>query len=57
MMDLILCLEIVGEVFVNGLAATVGMRLPGSCVIIIGGGSGADRDFIPFNVSHPEVVL
>jgi len=49
--------QIIGQVFVNGVAATVGMQLPGSCVIIIGGGSGADRDFIPFNVSHPEVVL
>lgn len=46
-----------GEVYVNGIAATPNMILPGSCVIGIGGGSAADRAFIPFNVSHPEVIL
>jgi hypothetical protein len=45
------------EVFVNGIAATAGMLLPGSCVITIGSGSGPNRAFIPFDVSHPEVVL
>lgn len=49
--------QVSGDVYVNGVAANAGMRLPGSCVITLGSGSGADRDFIPFNVSHPEVVL
>jgi eukaryotic-like serine/threonine-protein kinase len=49
--------QVSGEVYVNGVAANAGMSLPGSCVITLGSGSGADRDFIPFNVSHPEVVL
>jgi len=55
-LDFIL-VSVTGEVFVNGIAAAIGMRLPGSCVIIIGAGSGPNRIFIPFNVSHPEVIL
>jgi eukaryotic-like serine/threonine-protein kinase len=49
--------RVTGDVYVNGQTANAGMALPGSCVITIGSGSGPDRDFIPFNVSHPEVVL
>jgi serine/threonine-protein kinase len=49
--------QVTGDVYVNGQAATPRMTLPGSCVITIGAGSGADRDFIPFDVSHPEVIL
>jgi len=49
--------QVAGDVYVNGVAANVNMKLPGSCVITLGSGSGADRDFIPFNVAHPEVVL
>jgi serine/threonine-protein kinase len=45
------------DIFVNGISANPGMVLPGSCVITIGSGSGIDRVFIPFDVSHPEVVL
>ena len=46
-----------GEVFVNVIDATAGMILPAACVILIGRNANADRSFIPFNVSHPEVVL
>ena len=49
--------EVVGEVYVNGVAAPVGLKLPNSCVITIGAGSGPNRRHIPFNVSHPEVIL
>jgi eukaryotic-like serine/threonine-protein kinase len=47
--------DITGDVFVNGVKAVNGMTLPNSCVIGIG--TDQDRAFIPFNVSHPEVVL
>lgn len=46
-----------GQVYINGNPVSSGAILPGSCVITVGGGNGADRIFIPFNVSHPEVIL
>jgi len=47
-----------GDVYVNNAPAQVGRTLPGSCVITIGAPSlGAGRTFVPFNVSHPGVVL
>lgn len=46
-----------GEVFINRVPAFDGMFLPQSCVITIGAGSGLGRTFIPFNSSHPEVIL
>jgi serine/threonine-protein kinase len=46
-----------GEVFIHGATAVDRSVLPKSCVITIGQGSGPGRTFIPFNVSHPEVIL
>jgi serine/threonine protein kinase len=50
---------VTGEVYVNNSPAVVGQVLPGSCVIVIGGPTrpSAQRAFITFDVSHPEVVL
>jgi eukaryotic-like serine/threonine-protein kinase len=50
--------QVTGDVYVNGVPAQANMRLPHSCVIIIGAPNlGSDRKFITFDVSHPEVVL
>lgn len=47
-----------GNVFVNNMAATDGMRLPGACVIVLGDPSlGNQRTSITLDVSHPEVSL
>src|SRR5208282_5036155 len=47
-----------GNVYINNATAQIGKTLPGSCVITLGAPSlGASRTFVPFNVSHPEVVL
>lgn len=47
-----------GDVYINNARAQVGETLPSSCVITIGNSSlGASRTFVPFNVSHPGVVL
>lgn len=46
-----------GEVYINRMPAHDGMKLPKSCVITLGSGSGPGRTFIPFNASHPEVIL
>ncbi|HEY9135678.1 MAG TPA: serine/threonine-protein kinase [Pseudomonadales bacterium] len=47
-----------GLVFVNNMPAYVGQELPGSCVLTLGGAeAGYNRQFVPFNVSHPEVVI
>jgi serine/threonine-protein kinase len=47
-----------GDVYINNARAQVGETLPGSCVITLGDPSlGASRTFVPFNVSHPGVVL
>lgn len=50
--------EFKGAVYINNYPATVGQELPGSCVITLKPvEAGANRLFVPFNVSHPEVVL
>jgi eukaryotic-like serine/threonine-protein kinase len=50
--------ELGGDVSVNGIPATLGQELPGSSVLIIGSLSAAAfRNFITFDISHPEVVL
>jgi serine/threonine protein kinase len=47
-----------GAVFVNNVAVTIGSDIPHCCVITIGDASLKNqRAFIPFNASHPEVVL
>lgn len=50
--------EITGDVYVNNSAVTLNGVLPGSCVLTLGAPALLYRRvFIPFNVSHPEVVL
>jgi eukaryotic-like serine/threonine-protein kinase len=47
-----------GAVFVNNQAVQKGQVLPKDCVITLGDGSrGANRIFITFDISNPEVVL
>jgi eukaryotic-like serine/threonine-protein kinase len=47
-----------GAVFVNNQAVQGGQLLPKNCVITLGESSrGADRIFITFDISNPEVVL
>jgi eukaryotic-like serine/threonine-protein kinase len=51
-------LEAQGDVFINNLVASAGKTLPPSCVITIGSrATFSGRTFIPFDVSHPEVLL
>jgi serine/threonine-protein kinase len=50
--------SLVGDVFINNATAQIGDVLPASCVITLGASFlGARRTFVPFNVSHPGVVL
>jgi len=47
-----------GDVYINNAAAQTNQTLPRSCVITLGASYlGASRTFVPFNVSHPGVVL
>ncbi|HEY2389927.1 MAG TPA: serine/threonine-protein kinase [Candidatus Angelobacter sp.] len=47
-----------GNVYINNAAALQGAILPDSCVITLGEAAlGGARTFVPFNVSHPGVVL
>jgi serine/threonine-protein kinase len=48
-----------GETYINNVSAKVGDQIPGACVVTIGAPSRhyTDRAFIPFDTSHPEVVL
>lgn len=47
-----------GDVFINNVAATVGVEIPACCVITIGAPALKNqRAFITMDVSHPEVVL
>jgi eukaryotic-like serine/threonine-protein kinase len=48
----------VGEVYINNMPAIAGDELSGSCVVTIGNPArGMYRTFVPFEISHPEVVL
>ena len=47
--------DVSGDVFVNNMRVLLGMKITGSCLITLG--SGRDRAFVTFDVSHPEVVL
>jgi serine/threonine protein kinase len=50
--------SLTGDVFINNSRAQVGGTLPDSCVITLGASYlGSARVFVPFNVSHPGVVL
>lgn len=47
-----------GQVFVNNRAVFIGFKLPGACVVALGGlEHGTRRRFITFDLSHPEIVL
>lgn len=48
-----------GEVYINNIPVNIDHEIPGSCVVTIGAPSRhySNRAFIPFDVSHPEVVL
>lgn len=49
---------VTGDVYINNIPASAGMRLPDSCVITLGAWHlRSARTYVPFNVSHPEVVL
>jgi serine/threonine protein kinase len=47
-----------GEVFINNKHVVVGDEIPGSCVVALGAPERkAQRRYVTFDVSHPEVVL
>lgn len=47
--------DILGDIYVNNIRIGNGYTFIGACVITIG--TGRDRKFATFDVSHPEVVL
>lgn len=50
--------EVNGEVFINYGLAEIDQPLPASCVLALGAPQrGAQRKYITFDLSHPEVVL
>jgi eukaryotic-like serine/threonine-protein kinase len=50
--------DLSGDVSVNGIPATLTQELPNSSVVIIGSpAQPASRTYMPFDISHPEVVL
>lgn len=51
--------ETENEVFINNSPATVGMELPGSCVVALGSRDrrASNRAFVTFDISNPEVVI
>jgi len=51
-------IEVDGEIFINNKPANSGQILPGSCVITFGNAHRkAERKYVTFDVSNPEVVL
>ncbi|MDX9678239.1 serine/threonine-protein kinase [Pseudomonas zeae] len=47
-----------GEVFINNKKVTIGSKLPGACVVALGSSAhGSKREYITFDLSHPEIVL
>lgn len=50
--------ETTGEVFINNRPVSPGEELPGSCVVALGAAyRKAEREFITFDISYPEVYL
>lgn len=45
---------VVGSIFLNNTIAHVGSLVPGCCVLTFG--TGSNRRFVTFDVSHPEVM-
>lgn len=47
-----------GNVFINSAKAVANDTLPGSCVVALGGPEyGPSRQYLTFDVSHPEVIV
>lgn len=46
--------SVTGNVFINNTGAKAGNVMPGCCVITFG--TGSNRRFVTFDVSHPEVM-
>lgn len=48
-----------GEVAINNQAVAAGSSLPGACVVALGAAyrHSSERQFITFDISHPEIVL
>jgi eukaryotic-like serine/threonine-protein kinase len=46
-----------GELFINNMAVSTGMGMPGSCVIAFGNSDRKVRNFVTFDISYPEVVI
>jgi serine/threonine protein kinase len=46
--------SVAGSVFINNSGAKAGSAMPGCCVITFG--TGTNRRFVTFDVSHPEVM-
>lgn len=52
-----ICENVTGSVFVNAKPLVNRSKLPGSCVITLGGPEkGRDRIYVTFDISHPEVM-
>lgn len=50
--------NVTGAVFINNAAVTPPFVLPGSCCITLGSPAmGSSRQYVPVDVSHPEVML
>jgi serine/threonine-protein kinase len=50
--------NVIGDVYVNNMGITPPQNFPGACVITLGAPSlGFHREYITFDVTHPEVVL
>lgn len=47
-----------GDVFINNKRAMVGDNLPGACVVTLGAPERKNsREYVTFDLSHPEIVL
>ncbi len=50
--------NVIGDVYINNMNIAPPQNLPGACVITLGAPSlGLNRQYITFDVTHPEVVL
>lgn len=50
--------DVVGDIYINNINVVPPLKLPGACVITLGAPSlGKRRQYITFDVSHPEIAL
>jgi serine/threonine-protein kinase len=50
--------DVTGNIYVNNTPVTSKRKIEGSCVIILGGQHLKNlRNFVPFDINHPEVVI